>query len=133
MMHHRTIAMAEQDSKLEQQKAVEAGAHTPVDATSPETSAAEPLTEDVSPDVQETVQEFMAEAAQQNEAANEAVPDRRNQPGPYISFDHVYKSFGDFVVLKDVSFSDPAGGDALHSGAVGRGQVGLAADADGLL
>jgi phospholipid/cholesterol/gamma-HCH transport system ATP-binding protein len=51
------------------------------------------------------VQEFMAEAAQQNADANEAVPERRNQPGPYISFDHVYKSFGNFVVLEDVTFS----------------------------
>ena len=56
-------------------------------------------------DALETVQDFMAEAAQQNEVANDAVPERRNQPGPYISFDHIYKSFGDFVVLKDVSFS----------------------------
>jgi phospholipid/cholesterol/gamma-HCH transport system ATP-binding protein len=69
------------------------------------TDTLEDLVADVSPDVQNTVQEFMAEAAQQNEAANEAVPDRKNQPGPYISFDHVFKSFGDFVVLSDVSFS----------------------------
>jgi len=54
---------------------------------------------------QETVQEFMAVAAQQNVEANEAVPDRRNKPGPYIAFDHVYKSFGDLAVLDDVSFS----------------------------
>jgi phospholipid/cholesterol/gamma-HCH transport system ATP-binding protein len=65
----------------------------------------EDLLAEVSPDSQETVQEFMAEAAQQNEAANEAVPERRNQPGPYISFEHVYKSFGSLVVLEDVSFS----------------------------
>ncbi len=65
----------------------------------------EDLTAEVSPDVQETVQEFMAEAAQQNEAANEAVPDHRNKPGPYIAFEHVSKAFGDVVVLKDVSFS----------------------------
>ena len=26
-------------------------------------------------------------------------------PAPYIAFEHVYKSFGDLVVLKDVSFS----------------------------
>jgi phospholipid/cholesterol/gamma-HCH transport system ATP-binding protein len=63
------------------------------------------LTADVSPEAHEAVQEFMAEAAQQNEAANEAVPDKKNKPGPYISFEHVYKSFGDFVVLEDVSFS----------------------------
>ena len=50
------------------------------------------------------VQDFMAEAAQQNEAAAEAVPDIKNKPGPYISFDHVFKSFGSFVVLNDVNF-----------------------------
>jgi phospholipid/cholesterol/gamma-HCH transport system ATP-binding protein len=63
------------------------------------------LVADVSPEAQESVQEFMAEAAKQNEAANEAVEDVRNKPGPYIAFDHVNKSFGDIVVLKDVSFS----------------------------
>ena len=46
----------------------------------------------------------MEQAAQQNEAAAEAVPDVKNKPGPYISFEHVYKSFGEFVVLEDVSF-----------------------------
>jgi phospholipid/cholesterol/gamma-HCH transport system ATP-binding protein len=86
-----------------QEKAVVASGGGPLGEAATE-SAAE-LTADVSPDVQETVQEFMAEAAQQNEAANDAVPERRNQPGPYISFDHVDKSFDDFVVLKDVSFS----------------------------
>jgi len=65
----------------------------------------EDLTAEVAPEDKETVQEFMAEAAQQNEAANEAVPDRRNQPGPYIAFEHVSKSFGSLVVLDDVSFS----------------------------
>jgi phospholipid/cholesterol/gamma-HCH transport system ATP-binding protein len=63
-----------------------------------------PLVEEVSPDVAPVVGEFMEQAAQQNEAAAEAVPDVRNKPGSYISFDHVYKSFGDFVVLEDVSF-----------------------------
>jgi phospholipid/cholesterol/gamma-HCH transport system ATP-binding protein len=65
----------------------------------------EDLTAEVSPESQESVQEFMAEAAQQNEAANEAVPDRRNQPGAYIAFEHVYKSFGNLAVLDNVSFS----------------------------
>ncbi|HEX7157770.1 MAG TPA: ATP-binding cassette domain-containing protein, partial [Edaphobacter sp.] len=46
----------------------------------------------------------MDQAAQQNEAAAEAVPDVKNKPGPYISFEHVYKAFGDNVVLEDVSF-----------------------------
>src|SRR5277367_3243577 len=63
-----------------------------------------PLIEGVSEDVSPMVGEFMEQAAQQNEAAADAVPDIRNRPGPYISFEHVYKSFGDFVVLEDVSF-----------------------------
>jgi phospholipid/cholesterol/gamma-HCH transport system ATP-binding protein len=74
------------------------------DAAADATEAAAELTEGVSPEDHETVQDFMAEAAQQNETANEAVPDQRNRPGPYISFDHIFKSFGDFVVLHDVSF-----------------------------
>jgi phospholipid/cholesterol/gamma-HCH transport system ATP-binding protein len=78
------------------------------DADSPSTEVlpdVSELTADISADAQETVQEFMAEAAKQNEAANEAVEDVRNKPGPYIAFEHVSKSFGDVVVLKDVSFS----------------------------
>ncbi len=64
----------------------------------------EDLVAEVSPDVQDTVQDFLVEAAQQNEAAAEAVPDKRNRPGPYIAFDKVSKSFGSFDVLKAVSF-----------------------------
>src|SRR5882757_1835719 len=63
-----------------------------------------PLIESVSEDVSAEVGEFMEQAAQQNEAAAEAVPDIKNKPGPYISFQHVDKSFGEFVVLEDVSF-----------------------------
>jgi phospholipid/cholesterol/gamma-HCH transport system ATP-binding protein len=63
-----------------------------------------PLIESVSEDVSAKVGEFMEQAAQQNEAAADAVPDIKNKPGPYISFEHVYKSFGEFVVLEDVSF-----------------------------
>jgi phospholipid/cholesterol/gamma-HCH transport system ATP-binding protein len=62
------------------------------------------LTAEVSPDVAATVEEFMVQAAQQNEAAAEAVAEVRSRPGPYISFEHVSKSFGSFQVLKDVSF-----------------------------
>jgi phospholipid/cholesterol/gamma-HCH transport system ATP-binding protein len=69
-----------------------------------ETTAETPLTVEISADVAPVVEEFMEQAAQQNEAANDAVPDRKNKPGPYISFEHVYKSFGDFVVLEDVNF-----------------------------
>jgi phospholipid/cholesterol/gamma-HCH transport system ATP-binding protein len=83
--------MAEPDDKVEaEQSAV---------------TADTPLIESVSEDVSPMVGEFMEQAAQQNEAAADAVPDIRNRPGPYISFNHVDKSFGDFVVLEDVSFS----------------------------
>src|ERR1700723_2939891 len=75
-----------------------------VDAGQVETTAEEPLVNGVSEEVAPVVGEFMEQAAQQNEAAAEAVPDIKNKPGPYISFEHVYKSFGDFVVLEDVSF-----------------------------
>ncbi|MGA1981542.1 MAG: ATP-binding cassette domain-containing protein [Acidobacteriaceae bacterium] len=82
----------------------------------------EDLTSEVAPEDKETVQEFMAEAAQQNEAANEAVPDRRNQPGPYIAFEHVSKSFGSLVVLDDVSFSVPPGETLCILGRSGVGK-----------
>jgi len=72
---------------------------------------AEPLAAELSADVAPAVTEFMAEAAQANEAAVEAVAeggvpcaDDAEKSAPYISFEHVYKSFGSFVVLQDVSF-----------------------------
>jgi phospholipid/cholesterol/gamma-HCH transport system ATP-binding protein len=61
----------------------------------------EPLTAEVSPDVSEAVGEFMEQAAQQNA---EEIQEEKSKAGPYISFEHVYKSFGSFVVLEDVSF-----------------------------
>jgi phospholipid/cholesterol/gamma-HCH transport system ATP-binding protein len=82
--------MAEPDDKINEQQA--------------EVTADTPLIESVSEDVSPVVGDFMEQAAQQNEAAAEAVVDVKNEPGPYISFEHVYKSFGDFVVLEDVSF-----------------------------
>lgn len=69
-------------------------------AASPDT----PLIESVSQDVSSEVGDFMEQAAQQNEAAADAVQDIKNKPGPYISFEHVSKSFDGFVVLEDVSF-----------------------------
>lgn len=70
-----------------------------------ETSAATPLTAEVSEDVAAAVGEFMEKAAAQNEAAAEELPEtKNNKPGPYISFEKVSKSFGDFAVLKGVSF-----------------------------
>src|SRR5271156_2422301 len=82
--------MAEPDKKLEGEQV--------------EVTADTPLIESVSEDVSAEVGDFIQQAAQQNEAAAEAVADVRNRPGPYISFEHVYKSFGEFVVLEDVSF-----------------------------
>src|SRR6201993_2390324 len=82
--------MAEPDKKLEGEQA--------------EVTADTPLIESVSEDVSAEVGDFMEQAAQQNEAAADAVPNHKNKPGPYISFEHVYKSFGQFVVLEDVSF-----------------------------
>src|ERR1700677_1854086 len=83
--------MAEPDNKTDQQQL--------------EVTADPPLIEAISEDVSAEVGEFMEQAAQQNEAAADAVPDIRNKPGPYISFSHVDKSFGNFVVLENVSFS----------------------------
>jgi phospholipid/cholesterol/gamma-HCH transport system ATP-binding protein len=93
--------MPEPDLKREEDDA--GGGHS-ADTKAVQTGQ-EPLIAEVTAAAQETVLEFMAEAAQQNVAANEAVPERRNQPGPYIAFDQVSISFGDLVVLDDVSFS----------------------------
>jgi len=82
--------MAEPDKKLE-------GEHV-------EVTADKPLIDSVSEDVSAEVGDFIQQAAEQNEAAADALPDVKNKPGPYISFEHVYKSFGEFVVLEDVSF-----------------------------
>jgi phospholipid/cholesterol/gamma-HCH transport system ATP-binding protein len=99
----------------------DAAGKSPADDAPPEQPTEQgDLTAEVSPDVQCAVQDFMAEAAQQNEAANEAVTEAAGgdtpasagspangdaTPAPYIAFENVNKSFGDLVVLKDVSFS----------------------------
>jgi phospholipid/cholesterol/gamma-HCH transport system ATP-binding protein len=93
-----------------------------VDAEQIEVTADTPLIESVSEDVSPVVGEFMEQAAQQNEAAADAVPDIRNKPGPYISFSHVDKSFGDFVVLEDVSFSIQPGETLCILGRSGVGK-----------
>src|ERR1700723_4503634 len=100
--------MAEPDDKVEaEQSAVTADV---------------PLIESVSEDVSPVVGEFMEQAAQQNEAAADAVPEIKNRPGPYISFEHVDKSFGDFVVLEDVSFSIQPGETLCFLGRSGVGK-----------
>jgi phospholipid/cholesterol/gamma-HCH transport system ATP-binding protein len=112
----RDTLMAEAESKVHERDEI-GGNNPPHEAATQEVVAQEVaygeaspveqegLVSEATPEAQETVQEFMAVAAQQNEVANDAVPDRRNRPGPYIAFDHVYKAFGDLVVLDDVSFS----------------------------
>ena len=77
------------------------------------------LTADISPETAPVVEEFMAEAAEANEAEAESAGQEMTfsataglsgagfageAVGPYIAFEGVCKSFGDFVVLKDVSF-----------------------------
>ena len=91
--------------KRETVESTDGSAHVADDALGSPDETSASLIADVSDDVAPMVEEFMGQAAQQNEAAAEAVPDRKNKPGPYISFEHVYKSFDDFVVLEDVSFS----------------------------
>ena len=98
--------MAEPDLKAEEREAV-VGDDAQRDGA---LSAAEPnglidQTVEAAAEAQETVEEFMAVAAQQNVAAGEAVPERRNHPGPYIAFDRVSIAFDSLVVLEDVSFS----------------------------
>jgi phospholipid/cholesterol/gamma-HCH transport system ATP-binding protein len=78
-----------------------------------------PLLEDVTADVAPTVEEFMAATAEANEAETVAIEEEASlragggldgaafaapAVAPYISFENVCKSFGDFVVLQDVSF-----------------------------
>ena len=62
------------------------------------------MDDELAKDPPPAVEEFMAEAAVANEAGAEAIPEVKDKPGPYIAFEHVYKSFGEFVVLEDVSF-----------------------------
>jgi phospholipid/cholesterol/gamma-HCH transport system ATP-binding protein len=80
----------------------------------------DPLTADLSPDVAPVVERFLEAAAEANlaeESASEMalrssgqLPDLGNTapqaaiPQPYIAFQNVFKSFGEFSVLKDVSF-----------------------------
>ena len=100
-------------------------------------AAAEPLTADVSPDVAPVVTEFIAEAAQANEQAAEdaaqetdlragggfaAASFASSQVGPFIAFENVSKSFGDFVVLQDVSFFVNAGETLCILGRSGVGK-----------
>jgi phospholipid/cholesterol/gamma-HCH transport system ATP-binding protein len=86
--------MAELDSDRdprEKQRAVETTDHEESSHVSDGTTGSEPADEslvaEVSADVAPVIEEFMEQAAQQNEAAADAVPDVRNKPGSYISWD----------------------------------------------
>ena len=98
--------MAEPDLKAGEREAA-GGDDAQRDGASGEAlpEAQEGLNTEAAAEAQETVEEFMAVAAQQNVAAGEAVPERRNHPGPYIAFDRVSIAFDSLVVLEDVSFS----------------------------
>jgi phospholipid/cholesterol/gamma-HCH transport system ATP-binding protein len=84
-----------------------------------EIAEGEGLFDALTPDVAPTVESFLQETAVANEAEAESVAEQMELQGsgglaagsfavgeavPYISFEHVSKSFGSFVVLKDVSF-----------------------------
>jgi phospholipid/cholesterol/gamma-HCH transport system ATP-binding protein len=94
------------DSELAKEPKPEEGSHEqrPTSTISESIDAGSPLMTDVSEDVAPAIEEFMEQAAQQNEAAAEEIPEVKNKPGSYISFENVSKAFGDFVVLEDVSF-----------------------------
>ena len=83
-----------------------------------EHAADEPLAADLTPDVAPAVEEFLEAAATHNEAEAEfaaaehafhahaglLAAEFAAHQGPYIAFEHVHKSFGEFTVLDDVSF-----------------------------
>ncbi len=122
------IAASKTESSAVPDSAAEGSAGT-TDQTAAELTAEQiekPLIDDVSADVAPTVQEFIEEAAAANReeaevlaeepvsaaeesalragGALEGVAMTAEEVAPYISFEHVNKSFGDLVVLKDVSF-----------------------------
>jgi phospholipid/cholesterol/gamma-HCH transport system ATP-binding protein len=85
----------------------------------PDDAAEKPLIEDVSSDVAPVVQEFITEATQANEKAEVAAAGESafhadagfagaafasGEVAAYVAFENVSKSFGDVVVLNDVSF-----------------------------
>ena len=118
----KTEATAVPDSAAE----TAAGTTEQTAAEVAEEQMAKPLIDDVSEDVAPTVSEFIAEAAAANKeevatlaeeavtpaeesamraaGETEGVEGKPDAVAPYISFENVNKSFGDLVVLKDVSF-----------------------------
>lgn len=113
----------EQDKRASHETTDHEGSSHVSDAGATETADADTsLTAEVSADVSPVVEEFMEQAAQQNEAAAEAIPDVRNKPASYISFEHVHKAFDGFVVLDDVSFCVNSGETLCIMGRSGVGK-----------
>ena len=81
-----------------QESAVEDAVPLTADEQATEEMLNKPLVDEVSEDVAEEVGDFFEQAKEQNEVSAE------DSQKPYISFEHVFKSFGDFKVLEDVSF-----------------------------
>jgi len=95
----RTSSQSEPSDNTDQQLERDRTSGTPVGAeNTSEEDLNKPLVEAVSSDVAEEVGEFFEQSAEQNESNI----DESNKP--YIAFEHVYKSFGSFKVLEDVSF-----------------------------
>jgi phospholipid/cholesterol/gamma-HCH transport system ATP-binding protein len=116
--------MVERDDDLNPEKnadeAAEKSGHASDDWT--DLSLSGMMDEEVGRDAAPAVDEFMAEAAVANETDAEIIADVQENPGPYISFEHVCKSFGDFAVLRDVSFSVDAGETLCILGRSGVGK-----------
>jgi phospholipid/cholesterol/gamma-HCH transport system ATP-binding protein len=120
-----SISASRTDPKAIPDSAAEGSAGTTAEVTNEE-QIEKPLIEDVSEDVAPRVQEFISQTAAANKEGNAAIADEPvtaaeesamraadgaedSAPGaeeaaPYIAFECVNKSFGDLVVLKDVSF-----------------------------
>ncbi len=102
-----SVAERSADSRTAAERKVESQGEPPAQAdaadSQPEAGTEEiydkPLVDEVSEDVATEVGEFFEQAAEQNEQTAVEVQDH-----PYISFQHIYKSFGSFKVLEDVSF-----------------------------
>ena len=91
-----------------------------------QTPQSEMLSEEIAP----VVEEFMASSAAANQAEREALAQAADNPRTpeveppkaYISFEHVSKSFGSFVVLEDMSFCVDAGETLCILGRSGVGK-----------
>lgn len=105
--------MAERDDELKPKVVEEAAATKPAADVHPSAQDSDEwmdlslsglMDEHIDRDPAPAVEEFMSQAAEANEVEAESVTEAKVAPVPYISFEHVSKSFGDFDVLKDVSF-----------------------------